>query len=165
MSSSCSRSSSLGRRMNLRYSCSLRVNSALIGSTVETVVTGAPVGLTRLPICTCALPAIPAIGEVRCVNPRLTRAASTAACAASTAASAAWICAFAVSICFCSIYLCLGGEIVLHRVVEILLRNGLLLRQWDIAIDIELRTTLVGLRLQELRLSLNELRFRLPELS
>ena len=66
---------------------------------------------------------------------------------------------------FCSIYLCLGGEIVLHRVVEILLRNGLLLRQWDIAIHIELRTTLVGLRLQELRLSLNELRFRLPELS
>jgi len=53
----------------------------------------------------------------------------------------------------------------LHRVIQILLRDGLLLRQWDIAIHIELRTTLVGLRLQELRLSLNQLRLGLRQLS
>jgi len=42
--------------------------------------------------------------------------------------------------------------IVLRRVVKILLRDGLLLRQRCIPIDVELRSALIGFRYRNLRL-------------
>jgi hypothetical protein len=51
----------------------------LIGSTVETVVSSAvALGLSRSPICALAIPAMPLIGEVIRVKPRLSLAVSSA---------------------------------------------------------------------------------------
>ena len=91
ISSSFSRLIAVSFLTKFRYSCSPTVKFTLIGSTVETVVTGSLAGLTRLPNCVCATPAIPSIGEVSRVNSRLTFALSSVALAASTAAPAASI--------------------------------------------------------------------------
>jgi hypothetical protein len=55
------------------------------------------------------------------------------------------------------------GEIVLHRIVEILLSGGLLLREWSVALDVKLRAALHGLGVGKLRLGLRQLTFRLIE--
>src|SRR5207249_5299744 len=57
-----------------------------------------------------------------------------------------------------------GGHVVLRRVVEILLANGLLLRQRRVAIHIELGPDLICLNYGELRLGLSELRLCLGHL-
>jgi len=51
-----------------------------------------------------------------------------------------------------SFHLRLRPYIVLRRVVKILLRDGLLLRQRCIPIDVELRSALIGFRYRNLRL-------------
>ena len=58
----------------------------MIGLTVEIVVSESLFGLTRLPICARAIPAMPSIGEVILVKPRLSWAAATPAFAASMVA-------------------------------------------------------------------------------
>ncbi len=59
------------------YSCSLIGKKALIGSTCETEVK-TELGPTRLPIWTCAIPAIPSTNEMTFVHSRLSSACSTA---------------------------------------------------------------------------------------
>ncbi len=54
--------------------------------TVETIVSRPWAGPTRLPTCALASPAMPLMGEVILVKPRLRAAFSTAAFAAITAA-------------------------------------------------------------------------------
>ena len=51
------------------------------------------------------------------------------------------------------------------RVVEVLLRNGLLLRQRSVAIHIQLSAALVRFRHRDLRLGLDQLGARLGELA
>ena len=75
---------------SLRYSLSLRLKYTLIGSTDETVVSSLPLGLSRSPICALAMPAIPVIGEVIRVKPRLSFAVFRLASAASSSAFADW---------------------------------------------------------------------------
>ena len=70
------------------YSCSLIGKYAFIGLTCETEVK-AVVGLTKLPICTCAIPAMPFTRDVTCVKSRFNCACSTWASAAFTEAFAA----------------------------------------------------------------------------
>ena len=60
-----------------------------------------------------------------------------------------------------SLHLSLSGQIALGRIIEILLGDGLLLSEGNVAILIELRLTLIGFRAGELRLGLQELRPRL----
>ena len=60
------------------------VKYALMGFTVETVVSGAPAGVTRSPTWMVAIPAMPSIGEAIRVNPSFTSASYTAALAAAT---------------------------------------------------------------------------------
>jgi hypothetical protein len=81
---------------NRRYSFSLIPKLTRMGSTVETVVITVSV-FTRSPTCDFAIPAIPSIGDVTCVQPRLSWACSTAATAAACAASAARSAASALS--------------------------------------------------------------------
>ena len=54
--------------------------------------------------------------------------------------------------CTCASAPILFYVIVLRRVVKILLRDGLLLRQRCIPIDVELRSALIGFRYRNLRL-------------
>src|SRR6266481_1545770 len=65
------------------YACSLIGKYALMGSTCETEVK-TELGPTRLPIWTCAIPAIPSNSEVTFVHPRLGSDCSTAALFDST---------------------------------------------------------------------------------
>ena len=51
----------------------------------------------------------------------------------------------------------LGNDIALHRVIKLLLRHCLLLRERRVFVHIELGPDLVGLRLRELRLRLQKL--------
>ena len=100
---------------------------------------------------------MPSIGEMSLVKPRFTLAVSTAAAAAVTPASAASICALAVSTCALRRgHLRLQRLVGLPGVVQILLCDGLLLGQWNVAILVHLRLALVGFRARELRLCLNQ---------
>ena len=145
---------------------------ALIGSSVETVVTASLDGPTRLPTCVVAAPAMPSMGEVSLVKPRLTLAVSTAAVAAAIPASAASICALAVSTCAFAAATCAFMDCVgLRGVIEILLRDRLLLGERSVAILIQLRLALIRfgagqlrLRLRPSRLGLGELRLGLRQL-
>ena len=65
----------------------------------------------------------------------------------------------------CRLHLRLRGQIVLRGVVEILLRDGLLLGERDVAVHIELGSVLIRLGRRELRFRLSQLRLRLRQLS
>jgi hypothetical protein len=52
------------------------------------------------------------------------------------------------------LHLRLRGEVVLRGVIQVLLRDGLLLRQRSIAIHIQLRAALIRLRHGDLRFGL-----------
>ena len=66
--------------------------------------------------------------------------------------------AFAASTC------ALAAQIILRGVVQILLRDGLLLRERNVAVHIELRSALIRLALGELRFGLDQLRLGLRQL-
>jgi len=84
--------------VKFKYCCSLRVKKTLIGSTVETVVSGALVVLIKFPTWACAMPAIPSMGEMMRVKPKLSSAVLTAALAFSICPFAVAMAAFAVPI-------------------------------------------------------------------
>ena len=81
-----------------RYSVSLMLNWALIGSTCETVVITLDV-LIRVPTCAWAMPAMPAMGEVTWVQPRLSSACASVARDVSTVAAASRSAARSLSSC------------------------------------------------------------------
>src|SRR6266851_5460516 len=70
-----------------RYSTSLMLNCALIGSTCEIVVMIVDV-FTRVPTCAWAMPTMPSIGEVTCVQPWLSCACASVAREDSTVGAA-----------------------------------------------------------------------------
>ena len=106
------------------------------------------------------------MGEMSRVNPRFSSAVSTVALAACTDACAAWICASrGFHLRFGGLHLRLGREIVLRGVVQVLLRDGLLLRERNVAVHIQLRSHLIGFGHRHLRLRLSELRIGLRQLS
>src|SRR5580658_8906759 len=90
------------------------------------------------------MPGMPSIGEVNWVNPKLILAVSRAALADPTAASLAVIWAVAVATWARRLQLRLGGQVVLGGVVEILLRDCLLLRERRVPVDVEPCSSLVG---------------------
>ena len=107
----------------------------MIGSTCDTVVSSVA-GPTRSPICAVAMAATPSMSDVTFVNPRLS-------CAVSTAAVA-------------DLHGGLRRQVGLDVVVELALRDGALLGERPVALEI-------ALGLPELRLRLGELRSRLRQ--
>jgi len=101
------------------------------------------------------------MGEMSLVKPRLSSAAATAAVAAWTAALAARICSGCLHSSLCRLDLRLRSQIALYGVVEVLIRDGLLLGQRDVTVFIELRFVLIRFRHGELRFRLDELGLRL----
>ena len=98
------------------------------------------------------------MGDVRWVKPRLICAVSTAAFADCTAALAAVIWAFAVATwavadCTCAF----AARLFCGRVIQILLGDGLLLRERSVTIHVELRPALIRLRHGYLSLRLQQL--------
>ena len=84
-------------------------------------------GPTRLPICTSAIPATPSTSEVTLVQPR------SSCCALHSR--------------LCRFDGCLCRELGLDFVIELGLRNGLLLSKRSIALYVERRSAQLGLRL------------------
>ena len=106
-----------------------------MGSTWETAVNTEP-GLTKLPICTCAIPATPSISEVTLVNSRLRlRLFHFRLCGSNG---------------------CPRSEFSLYLVIELTLRDRSGFRERRVAFNVEFGFA-------ELRLSLRLLRFRLIE--
>src|SRR5579863_1458713 len=124
---------------------------------VETVVITPLAGLTSAPTCSCAIPGIPSIGDVILVNPRgLDRGFArlhVGGCRCDLSLGC-------LDLSFGSLELSLRGHVVLRGVVEILLGDGLLLRQRCIAFYVKLSTALIRFRHGHLRFGLGKLRLR-----
>ena len=125
-----------------------------MGSSVDTVVSVPLFGPTRSPTCAVAMAAIPSIGDRMVVKPRLRVAVATTALAASTAALAATIAALATSIAALAAATCAFAARLFWTALSrswVVMACGL--RQWDIAVHIELGLALVRLGLRELALA------------
>ena len=105
---------------------------------------------------------MPSIGETSLVKPKFTLAVSTAAAAAVTRGLGSFYLRLrGLHLRFRGSYLRFLRLIGLHGVVQILLRDRLLLRQRNVSILIELRFLLIRLGARQLCLRLNQSRLAL----